>query len=222
LSVTALAASANAQLPIAPEGGLNIANLSGRADGYVQNTTPKAGLGLGAVIDVRLSNKITFQPGLFYEMTGFKQSDQTYGDVTVKVNTLTVPLNFQYSFRPHNRGFFIGVGPYIGVNVSGKIKIAGSSMDLKFGSEKPNPLTGSDGDYMKTVDVGLGVNAGYRWDNGLFVRLHSQTGLTNLDPISDADNTMYTSAVGITVGYFLNSSKGHKGYNGHGGVRKKY
>ena len=218
-SLAALASTSQAQLAIAPELGLNMATINGKSGGVSQTTSMKAGLGVGAVVDVAITDNITFQPGLFYEMTGFKQSVMGT-DVKVNINTLTIPLNFQYCFGEDNVGFFVGIGPYLGYNISGNISGTGSggSTTLNIGSKKPDPTTGAGGDDIKALDFGAGLNLGYRMSNGFFARAHYQMGLANLDVMADADNTMHTSAFGVTVGYFFNSAKGHKG--GKGGKKK--
>jgi hypothetical protein len=205
LSVTVIATAANAQLAIAPELGLNLSNITGKSGGVSSDTKMKAGLSVGAVIDLNLTDNISFQPGVFYRMTGYK-SDFAGTDITANVNTIEIPLNFQYKFGEagHNY-FFAGVGPYVGYNFSGKVKGGGTTTDLEIGTDKVK-------DNIKPLDFGAGINAGYAMTNGFYARAHYQMGFANLDPISDADNTMHTSAIGVTVGYYLNAHKAHKAH----------
>jgi hypothetical protein len=218
LSVAVIATTANAQLAIAPELGLNMANLAIKSVGTSQSTNMRIGLGLGAVIDLGLTDNIYFQPGLFYDMTGAKNTQTPV--VHWNINTITIPLNFEYKTGEEggNR-FFAGIGPYIGYNISGTAKIdaAGavpsSSRSLNIGSSKPD-ASGNGGDDIKALDFGAGINVGYLLANGWYARAHYQMGLTNLDPIGDSDNSIMTSAIGVTVGYYLNAHNGKKSKGG--------
>ncbi len=210
LSVAAIATSANAQLAIAPELGLNMANMTGKSGGTSSDYKMKAGLAVGAVIDFGLTDNLYLQPGLFYLMNGAKAN---VGDATINVNTIQIPINFVYKLGEEgDNRFFFGVGPYIGYNLSASVKSGGNSTTINIGTDKT-----ADG--IKPMDFGVGLNLGYLLSNGIFVRAHYQMGLANLDPISDADNTLKTSAIGLTVGYYFGAHKG--GHKAKGGAKKK-
>ena len=204
-----VAMNAQAQQPIAGELGLNMANMSVKTGGTSESTNMKAGLGLGAITDVKITDNICFQPGLFYEMTGYKET--VLGtDYSVNISTLTIPLNFQYNFGAATENhFFVGVGPYLGYNIGGNAKYGSNSTSLKIGSSKPD-ASGNGGDNIKAMDFGAGLNVGYMLANGWYARAHYQMGFSNLDPIGDADNSMKTSAIGITVGYYFTGHKAKK------------
>ena len=207
LAVATIATNSKAQLAIAPELGLNMSNITGKSMGTDLNLNMKAGLAIGANVDFGLTDNISLQPGLYYLMNGAKASQ---GDGSINISTLQIPVNVEYKFGEEggNR-FFVGIGPYIGYNLSATAKGGGNSVTWKIGSDKDN-------DQLKAMDFGLGLNVGYLLTNGFFVRAHYQMGLTNLDPIGDADNSMKSSAIGLTVGYYFNHSDKHKG-----GAKKK-
>jgi hypothetical protein len=210
LGVAILVTSANAQIAIAPELGLNMANLTGKSGGASMSTSMKAGLRVGAVADFGLSDNLFLQPGLFYLMNG-----ANFSGGSINVGTLEVPVNVEYKLgEPGANRFFFGAGPFFGFNVGGTLKGGGSSTSLKIGSTKPDMANGVAGDDIKAMDFGLGLNVGYLLANGLFFRAQYQFGLANLDPISDADNTMKSSAIGITVGYYFGAKK-HGAPGGH-------
>jgi outer membrane protein with beta-barrel domain len=220
-SVAMIATAANAQLAIAPELGLNMANLTGKSGGSSVGTSMKAGVAVGAVIDLGITDNIYFQPGLFYEMTGCKFT----GTPTAKynINTITIPLNFEYKTGEEGGSrFFVGIGPYIGYNISGTYSIdaAGgipsSSGTLKIGSAKPD-ASGNGGDDIKALDFGAGVNVGYLLANGFYARVHYQMGFAELNPVGDANNSMKASGLGVTVGYYFGAKKA----KGGGGAKKK-
>jgi hypothetical protein len=206
LAVATIATAANAQLAIAPELGLNMANMaikSGSSTGSTTfSTSMKAGLAIGAIVDVSFTDNLYLQPGLFYLMNGCNFSGGSYN-----VGTIQIPINLEYKLgEPGANRFFFGVGPYIGYNISASSKVGGSSTTLKIGSAKPD-AQGNGGDDIKALDIGAGVNIGYLLANGFYVRVHYQMGFTNLDPIGDANNSIKTSALGVTVGYYFGAKK---------------
>lgn len=210
LSLTAVslfATASNAQLAIAPELGLNLANMAFKTPSVTLNTSMKVGLAVGGVVDLGITDNIYFQPGIFYLMNGCNYTGGSYN-----VSTLQIPLNFEYKFgKDGGTRFFVGVGPYLGYNVGGKVKDdqLGSS-SLKIGSAKAD--ANGPGDDLKALDLGFGVNVGYLLTSGFYARAHYQMGLVNLDPNGDSNNTVTTSAVGITIGYYLPMhKKAHKG-----------
>ena len=196
-SVAAIATATNAQVTYGPEVGLNISNYMGKSGGKTQSTTAKAGLRVGGVVDFGLTDNISLQPGIFYVMNGYKQS--AFGtDVSVSVNTIEVPINVEYKFgMPGGNRFFVGVGPYIALNMGGNVKISGMpDRSLQIGSD-------ANKDDMKALDFGAGINFGYQLVKGFYARAHYQMGFSNLDPAGNADNTMHNSNFGVAVGYMF-------------------
>ena len=203
LSVAVLATAANAQIAIAPELGLNMANVAFKPSA---STSMKAGLGIGAIVDIGLTDNLFLQPGLFYEMTGCNFSGGSYN-----VNTIQIPVNIEYKLGEAGSGrFFFGVGPYLADNIGGTIKVGSNSTSLKIGSDKAN-------DDIKGMDFGIGLNFGYLLANGFYARAHYQMGMSNLQPGGDANNSIKTSAIGVTVGYYF----GHKSAKKSSGMKKK-
>jgi hypothetical protein len=198
LVAVALLGTANAQISFAPELGLNLANMSIKSGGTSMSTSMKAGLAVGGIADIGFTDNLSLQPGIFYVMNGCNFSGGSYN-----VGTIQVPINVIYKLGEEggNR-FFFGAGPFIGFNMSAKAKAGSTSTTIDIGTDKTK-------DGLKPLDFGVGVNLGYMLANGLFFRAHYQMGLANLDPISDADNTAKSSAVGVTAGYFF-GKKGKK------------
>jgi hypothetical protein len=195
LTVAIAATEANAQIAIAPELGLNMANLAFKPSG---STSMKAGAALGAIVDIGLTDNLFLQPGLFYEMTGCNFSGGSFN-----INTITVPVDVEYKLGEAGSGrFFFGAGPYLGYNISGTAKGSGSSTSLKIGSDKT--------DNIKAMDVGLGVNLGYMLASNLYFRGHYQFGFSNLDPSGASGVSTKTSAIGVTIGYYLGGKKSGK------------
>jgi len=197
LFVVSLATAANAQVGI--EMGLNMANLAIKENGSTLKTKFKPGFGIGIPADLAVAPHVYFEPGLFYEMTGAKIADVYTGKY--RINTITVPLNIEIKTgeKCGNR-FFIGIGPYIGYNVGGSVTNDGdsnynaTSTTIKFDN--------AAGD-LKSIEFGAGLNFGFQLKIRLYARAHYQIGLTDLNATSDANNTLKSSAFGITVGYLF-------------------
>ncbi len=213
LAVAMLATGAKAQMAIGPEGGVNISNYTGFSGGQYLNTTIQTGLRIGGVIQDPISHSFYIERGLFYVLNGYKM-DVAGGNASAWVNTAELPLNLLYKFRANGAGdrVFIGIGPYLAFNLTGRYKISALSVDrrLSFGSD--------DHDDMKIVDFGAGANIGYQIGNGVFIRAHAQMGFVNLKPYGDANNAIYNTNYGVTVGYlFMHEMKSHGHMHGHRG-----
>jgi Outer membrane protein beta-barrel domain len=199
LSVAAITSAANAQIAFAPELGLNLANMAINDEGTKVSTSMKAGLTVGAIVDIGFTDNLYLQPGLFYMMNGAKFSGGSYN-----VNTIQIPVNVEYKLGdPGDNRFFFGAGPYLGYNVSANTKVGSTNTKIDIGTDKTK-------DGLKPLDIGLGVNLGYLLSNGFFARAHYQLGLTDLNPVGKSDHSIKTSGLGLTVGYYLGGKKAKK------------
>ncbi len=208
-------AAANAQISIAPEAGINLANerfKSTDATGKVEKGTGdlKLGVKAGANVNIPVGDNVVIQPGLFYSIKGTKNDIGSGVTVNRTLHYFDVPVNIQYMFNDPSEGrFFIGVGPYMGVAFSGHDKLQGTggndiTTDLKFGNDaKTNDL--------QRFDFGGQVNAGYLLRSGIFFRGMYQAGATNLEPQGNSDNTIRSSTITISLGYQLGNRPASKG-----------
>jgi hypothetical protein len=233
-----LASPAIAQISFAPEVGLNLANMHTKykdLSGAEQKMDDgiKLGVKLGANVNIPVCNNVTIQPGLFYSIKGVKiEEDASYGTYTgteknnVTLHYIDIPVNIQYMFNDPDEGrFFIGVGPYLGIAISGKSIQNGTysgtgapagfdtSYSLKFGNDYPS-------NDLRRFDFGGQVNVGYLLQSGIFFRGMYQQSITNLVPQGNQD--AFTQAMNprsrptnitISVGYVLGGrpdAKKHK------------
>ncbi|MES2701246.1 MAG: porin family protein [Bacteroidota bacterium] len=201
-AATTVAAAANAQVGFAPALGLNISDYSIKSSPLAFDTKPRIGMRVGAMLQFGLTENVYLQPGLFYAMNGFRL-DFLGVKATYNINTLEIPINVVYKFgEPGDNRFFIGAGPYFGINMGGKEKTSGyPDLDLPMGSDSS--------DFMKPLDIGLGFAAGYEFANGFQVRANTQFGLANLMPIGNSDNSIKSFNYGVTIAYML-GDKGAK------------
>ncbi len=202
LLVSAITLKAQTKLSI--EAGLLSSGYTGKSGGKMIYTADKWGGRFGVGFDSKVSKRIYMQTGLLYVMNGYLQNT-TKGDLNWSVNTLEIPLNVVYKTdRLGGDRIFVSAGPYFGVNLSGTKKY--SPFDSTSYTQTLN--AGNDPrDDIKYFDMGLGANVGYEFKKGLFVRLHYQVGLANLNQVGDENNKLKNKNQGISIGYLLGSNK---------------
>jgi len=194
-----------------PEASLIFSNYTGESQGSAVSTTAKVGVRAGLSINGSISNALFIQTGLLYVANGYKESG-ILATGTVNVNTLELPALFTYKFgAPHTNGFFIGLGPYVAINLSGTEKTTGSYG----GGGSSTLLIGSDAstDELKRFDFGFGLNAGYGLITGITISAHYQRGIVNLVPGGNSQNTEYNSNYGIALSYLFGSNSNNNNHS---------
>ncbi len=181
-------------------GGLSIASQKWKEGNFSFTSDSKAGLTIGIIADVLISDQFSFQPALNFIQKGgkFKSTDLGIGpgeDIFYTLNYLELPLNFVYKIKAGKGKFFIGAGPSFGLAINGQTKRGDFSIDLEFGSDNSN-------DY-KPIDLGGNLVACYELSNGLFISLNYYTTLSNIS--TEQNDIARNKVFGIRVGYFLNS-----------------
>jgi hypothetical protein len=217
IALMATTAPRECRAQVGAELGLNMANLAIKSDGNSVKTTFKPGFAIGIPAGITVTPHVYFEPGLFFEMTGAKLTAQPTGKYSI--NTVTVPINIEFKTGEKCGGrFFIGIGPYIGYNVGGSYTanaygiLAATSVTLKIGTANTDDL--------KALDAGAGINFGYQLKMRLYARAHYQMGFVDLNPAADGNNSLKTSAFGVTVGYMFGRCDPYsrvKGFGSGGG-----
>jgi hypothetical protein len=101
----------NAQLGV--RAGLNFSSYSVKGGGVSLNSDSQVGFHFGLTNDFKLTDNITFRPGLLYSGKGGKL-DFLGESISTKLSYLDIPLSFVYNFSGSDSGFFAEVGPYVG------------------------------------------------------------------------------------------------------------
>ncbi len=181
-------------------GGILSAVSKVTSDNETSSSKSKIGFTVGVMADVPIGSNFSFQPGLSFLQKGGQdtQNDGTNTTkVTISVNCLELPLNLVYKTGGKAGGFFIGAGPSLTYNLSGKIKatVDGTtiSQSIKFGS-------GSE-DMLKRFELGGNFLTGYEFSNGLSLTLNYNIGFNNIS--ADPQSKWKSSYVGLRLGYFL-------------------
>lgn len=208
---TTITTAATAQIGIAPELGLNIANMRGQYDYNASTGKPgvdefkggaKLGIKAGANFNINIAGRLQIQPGIFYSTKGFKQGEKQnhehgYFNASTQENVTLhfaeIPVNLQYMFNDPGEGrFFVGIGGYMGVAFSGKT-IKDENTASIFPSLATAAGLASDGgslqfgndapsNDMRRFDFGGQANVGYQLRSGIFFRVMYQLGISNLLP----------------------------------------
>jgi hypothetical protein len=170
--------------------GLNLNNVSTNDDELKEELGGRTSIHLGVITDFTMSKSLSFQPQLLFSGRGAKIDHGDHNDVYA-FNSLEIPLNFTYK-KNASKGVFLGVGPSLGYNLSGKVKGDHDSEDIVFGS--------GDGE-IKRLDLGLNALIGYQFSNKYFVSTNYSSGLSNWS--NESNSTWKNNIVGISVGFFL-------------------
>jgi hypothetical protein len=175
------------------QAGAVLSDQSISGDGIDVSFDSKIGATFGLMADKQIGKSVGFQTALNYVMKGYEFNESGYGDFSVTLNYLEIPLNFLY--RPNaEKGFFIGGGPSFAFGLGGKAKSGDEEEDIEFGGE----------DNYKSFDFGLNLMAGYLLSKNLQIALNYNLGLSNIAPSSaDDEGTLKNNYFGLRLGYFF-------------------
>lgn len=177
------------------KGGLNIANQN-----YSGEDAPSPssiiGFHIGGFVDVKISEKFSFQPELIYSTQGSKFSENLSieGDVynvdaTLKMAYINIPVMFKYYVADK---FNLEAGPQIGFLTSCKMKV--EAMGL---SETEDVK-----DSFESIDFGLNIGAGYDFTEKLSAGVRYNFGLSNVAKTEAGDDSEIKNSVfSLSVGY---------------------
>ena len=193
--------SANAQIVLGPEVGVNLCNYTGKTDNQVR--TGINSFTFGGIMGIELSSHFSVLPGLFYAKNGYT-SPYRGQNLYVGISTFELPLSISYRIGPPAKVmFFVGIGGYGGVNWDGIVRLTGtlpSSHDLSVGY--------GAADDIKRYDAGVNGWAAAQVLKGLYVRAEYQQSLFNLNPQPDQNkNVMTNTDIRVSVGYIFRVSK---------------
>lgn len=174
------------QSTLGVKAGVNLAKLSN-----VEDSKTNTSFHVTAFADFPLAPQFSIQPGLSLQGKGFKgEGEISYsgengtsgqGEGTGKINflSLELPVNFVYYVPAGTGEFFVGAGPYIGLNLRAKAHFI--SNDSDFGTTISQNLKFSGRDKtVNMVDAGANFLLGYKLVNGFLINGGYNLGLTNL------------------------------------------
>jgi hypothetical protein len=198
----AVAQSTNdAKTSFAVLGGVNFQNLNGKDfNGDKLENDMLLGYHAGVNIQLPIAPQIYFQPGLLYSVKGAKISTYKY-----KLSYVELPLNLVYKALLGKGYFMLGFGPYVAYGIGGKvIPESGTAIDIEFKNvvETSDPSTVA---YLKALDAGGNIFAGYELASGIFLQLDTQFGMLKINPddkrISGGKSSVKNTGFGLSLGY---------------------
>ncbi len=176
-------------IEVGAKAGVNIADITGDD---IDSFNGRTSFHVGAVVEVPVSDKFSFQPELMYSSQGSDYSEGDDYDGSVKVDYLNIPLIAKFYIA---EGFSIEAGPQLGLLLSAKDEYdwAGD--------------TGEDDwkDYLKGIDFGVNLGLGYKLESGLNFGARYNLGLSDTNDDIDllGDSTYKNSVIQFSVGYFF-------------------
>lgn len=156
------------------KGGLNFASINGDNTREVETVTA---FNFGAMAEISISEKFSFQPELVYSGQGYSSNDNL-----VALNYLNVPLMGKYYVT---KGLSLEAGPQVGFLLSAK----NESVDVK--------------DAFKAVDFGVNFGFGYKLKSGLNFGARYNLGLSNINNLDGSSAKRTNGVVQLSVGYFF-------------------
>lgn len=117
---------------------------------------------------------------------------------------LQVPVLFLYKGALSTGKVLLGFGPYFALGVGGKYKYDDSEVDVKFKNDVTS--SGTTVFYLKPLDIGAQLMAGYELAGGLSIALNTSMGLTNITPKYNGEkpgSSITNVGFGLTLGYLF-------------------
>ena len=186
------AVGAQAQVGYGVKAGLNFPKLNYSGGNTSYTTSAATNFYLSGYASIPAASNFAIQPGVSLQGKGGKVEA---GSLTTTRNLMSIeiPVNAVYYIPTGTTGsVFIGAGPYVGFNVSGKDKVGDVKTDIKFGSKD---------DQLKVVDYGLNFQLGYKLSNGLLINGGYGLGLGNMSNVDalKIKNNVFSVGIGFEI-----------------------
>jgi hypothetical protein len=181
--------------------GVDLQNLNGHDySNNKLNYDPLVKFNVGVNAEVPIGTDWFIQPGILYKTKGTKAPQTGY---KMNVGYIEVPVYALYKPDLGDGRLLLGVGPYIGFGVGGKV----NSKAITF----TNSVSSADyslnqAAYIKRVDAGGNLLIGYEFASNLSFQLNAQLGLANIAPTLTTGDSKLTASVkntgfGLSAGY---------------------
>ncbi|TAN14761.1 MAG: PorT family protein [Chitinophagaceae bacterium] len=188
--------TADAQVSYGVKLGPDFSSMTSKVGGSKETTKMIAGFAGGVYANLPIAPQFYIQPSLMYEGKGGKDKST---DVKTRLNYLTLPIDFLFKPEmPNGSGsWIVGIGPYFGYGLSGKISSVSRDPFKDYGG----------GASLKRFDAGANVQLGYEMANGFNIALNTELGLVNIlnngATSGGSGNTAHNTSFGVTLGYTL-------------------
>ncbi|WP_179319665.1 porin family protein [Winogradskyella helgolandensis] len=174
MALTSVSAQSDSKtIQLGAKGGVNFSKITG--DDF-EDVDARTSFNVGLVAEIPLSERISFQPEVFYSGQGFdivQGEDRVFDtseDVEYQLDYIQVPLLFKAYLV---KGLSIEAGPQFGFKIH-------EEFDSEPNSDGGDIEIDEDDSYVKDFDTSLAVGTSYKFDNGFFVSARYTMGLTNI------------------------------------------
>lgn len=196
-----MAAGAQAQVSYGLKAGVNLGKLSNVSDAAKDFQKNNTSFYVTGFADLPVASQFSIQPGISLQGKGekFKYDGNNYdGSSSTNIMSIEIPVNAVYYIPTGSSGsVFLGAGPYVGFNVSGKNKWDGTT-PFASASGESDVKFGSADDEVKRIEAGANFMAGYKLSNGFLINAGYGLGLTNLNNTGDTrSNRVLSFGVGF-------------------------
>jgi hypothetical protein len=196
-------------------GGINFQNITGKdEDGEKLKNDILAGFNIGLTAAIPVAPDFYFQPGLLFTTKGATNEEiflgQTY-KTKMNISYIEMPLNLLYKPVLGKGHMLLGFGPYVALGVNGKETLEGNGVDESRKVKFKSTVTAADPNdvaYLKSIDAGANLLAGYEFSNAFSFQLNFQLGLTRINPkyegSSNDKSVAKNTGFGLSLGYRFN------------------
>lgn len=202
MAQTTTSSSTGKMVGVQVRAGVNFQNLNGKMFGEDADGDLMTGFHAGVEVPIMIAPEFYIQPGVIYSMKGAKDKD---ADSKIQLSYIEVPVNFVYKPMLGMGNLILGVGPYAGFGIGGKIKSDDGDVDVEFKNDITSDDVEGNTAYFRRMDFGGNLLAGYQFSNGLFFQLNAQLGMTNVFPKIDGESSddfkLKNTGFGVSVGY---------------------
>ena len=193
-------------------GGVNFQNINGKDEnGDKLKNDLLTGFNIGLNAEIPVGVDFYFQPGLLYSLKGAKSEDDILGqsfNTTLKISYLEIPLNLIYKPLLGTGHLLLGFGPYVAFGVGGEATYEGGGSSLTEKVKFKKTVSSSDPNdvvYIRPMDAGANLLAGYEFSNRFSFQLNTQLGLVKINPeyegVSNDESSVKNTGFGISLGY---------------------
>lgn len=212
-SIFTMISAANAQMSFFGRVGLNLNDLV-LLDGdgkSVEFYKTGVGMQIGGGIDYAINEQMGIEAGLGYSQRGASiDNTMDLGGITatttgsMTLHYIDIPVSFRYSSAAGNGKLNVGIGPKIGLGLSGKNKYTTkvNSMGQTQEQSGEDELTFGDGTSsdFKTLDLSFGTSIGYEISN-IHFGVQYYYGLTNHIGDPTSKESIAQNMATVFVGY---------------------
>ena len=203
--------STKAQITYGVQAGASIANWKGDAlqslnnvvdlsNGFI-TTKSKTGFTVGGYVNIPVSNKISFEPGLQYSQKGYTMQGNLKIDILkflganasakVEAHYIDVPLVLKAEVA---KGLSIYAGPQLSYLVKNNLHLNAGVLGISLYNNKID-ITNN----FNRLDMGIAGGVGYKFDNGINIKASYDYGLSKLD--KNDNFKAYNRVAKISVGF---------------------